>query len=114
VVPGSGGGELAEAMKSRGYDIPIVFISGYPRDAVVAKGITDLEFTYLAKPFSPSQLLSTVREKLAAARPRVPFGRGRVPEGRAATQRSPRPGEVIARTGRSLTGARTVASRATR
>ncbi|MDQ6794374.1 MAG: PAS domain-containing protein [Chloroflexota bacterium] len=76
VMPGAGGGELAEAMKSRGYDIPIVFISGYPRDAVVAKGITDLEFTYLAKPFSPSQLLSTVREKLAAARPRVPVGSG--------------------------------------
>jgi len=64
VMPGSGGGELAQAMKTRRYGIPIIFISGYPRDAVVAKGISEMEFRYLAKPFTPAQLLAMVLETL--------------------------------------------------
>jgi two-component system cell cycle sensor histidine kinase/response regulator CckA len=64
VMPGSGGGALAEELRARGHDVPIIFVSGYPRDAAVVRGVSESEYPYLAKPFRPSQLIALVHKTL--------------------------------------------------
>jgi PAS domain S-box-containing protein len=66
VMPGLGGGALAQDLRARGDGVPIIFMSGYPRDAVVSRGVSDAEYPYLAKPFRPSQLMALVSKTLRA------------------------------------------------
>jgi PAS domain S-box-containing protein len=69
VMPGSGGGGLADGLRARGHDVPIIFMSGYPRDAKVIQGVTEAEYPYLGKPFRPSQLIALVSKTLQSRRP---------------------------------------------
>ncbi len=68
VMPGLGGRALAQELRSRGHDVPIIFVSGYPRDSVVTQGVGQSEYPFLAKPFRPSQLIALVRKTLRERR----------------------------------------------
>jgi CheY-like chemotaxis protein len=67
VLPGGRGGrEVAAAIRSRRAGIPVIFMSGYTRDAAVFDGSGDEDADFLAKPFAADGLLSTVRAALDA------------------------------------------------
>jgi two-component system, cell cycle sensor histidine kinase and response regulator CckA len=75
VMPVLGGREVSDWMKERCPEVPLLFISGYPRAYLEAHHLYDPAVPMLRKPFLPSRLLETVEERLGA---------GPAPEGRRA------------------------------
>ncbi|MEO8657143.1 MAG: ATP-binding protein [Bryobacteraceae bacterium] len=65
VMPRMNGRELANLLKRRQPELKILFVSGYAADAVVQEGVLEPGINFLAKPYSPPQLLAKVREALA-------------------------------------------------
>jgi PAS domain S-box-containing protein len=66
VMPGMGGRAVAEGVKTLRPDMKILFVSGYPTDEVVRRGILQATMPFLQKPFKPVQLARKVREVLDA------------------------------------------------
>jgi PAS domain S-box-containing protein len=66
VLPAMGGQELAEHAQASRPDVRVLFMSGYTPNAVVHHGVLEEGVNYLAKPFSPGELLSRVRALLDA------------------------------------------------
>jgi PAS domain S-box-containing protein len=64
VMPGMTGRELAEAVAQRRAGLRALFLSGYTPDEVLRQGVRAEEAYFLQKPFTPSALLSKVREVL--------------------------------------------------
>ncbi|MCE9566340.1 MAG: PAS domain S-box protein [Planctomycetes bacterium] len=64
VMPGMGGGELAEAVREQFPHIKVLFSSGYTDDSVVRQGILEAEVAFLQKPYSPQSLARKVRQIL--------------------------------------------------
>ena len=64
VMPGMGGGQLAEAMRTRRPDIKILLVSGYSGDALHRHGGVNPGISLLPKPFTVSALALKVREVL--------------------------------------------------
>jgi signal transduction histidine kinase len=62
VMPRMGGPQLVAAMVERGWQLPVLFISGYPDDAQLPD---DDRCSFLAKPFAPDALLAAVSGALA-------------------------------------------------
>jgi len=60
VMEGMSGGELAELFSQQYPDIPVLFMSGYPGDELARYGIRAGTRKFLAKPFSPTELLDRV------------------------------------------------------
>jgi PAS domain S-box-containing protein len=67
VMPGMGGGELAERVRERLPDVRVLFISGYADDEMVRHGVVAGEVPFLQKPFTGSDLLREVRGILDGA-----------------------------------------------
>jgi signal transduction histidine kinase/ActR/RegA family two-component response regulator len=65
LMPAMGGVELAEQMHDVVPDTPVLFVSGYAEDPRIHKMSSEVPF--LAKPFSPPDLLRAVRHALDAA-----------------------------------------------
>jgi PAS domain S-box-containing protein len=65
VMPGMSGRELAEAVTRRRPRMPTLFLSGYTPDEVLKEGVRAEEAHFLQKPFTPSGLLSKVRDVLS-------------------------------------------------
>jgi two-component system, cell cycle sensor histidine kinase and response regulator CckA len=65
VMPGMGGRELADAIKSRRPELKILYMSGYTNDEVVRHGVILARDAFLQKPFTPSNLLAKVRAACA-------------------------------------------------
>ncbi len=76
VLPGSDGIELMQGILNK-TDVPVIFISVYGQDEVVARALDTGAADYIVKPFSPTELAARIR---AALRKRVepqspePFG----------------------------------------
>lgn len=72
VMPILGGREVSEWMREHCPDLPLLFISGYPRAYLEANHLYDPSVPMLRKPFLPSRLIESVDERLAgrAAPPR--------------------------------------------
>jgi DNA-binding NtrC family response regulator len=68
VMPGSFDGfELAERVRKRHPNLPVLFMTGAPLQANVSKDGLTGQRKMLRKPFLPDQLLTIVRESLKAA-----------------------------------------------
>lgn len=64
VMPGMSGGELAAHLEVERPGIRVLYISGYPEDAIARHGVLHPGRSFLQKPFPPGMLLQTVREIL--------------------------------------------------
>ncbi len=67
VLPGGmQGSDLARSLVKSWPDLPVIYMSGYTRDAIVHAGRLDEGVNYLEKPFTPDALAAKVREVLAS------------------------------------------------
>ena len=57
-------------------DLPVIFISAYRRDETVAKALESGAVDYIAKPFSPTELVARVRAALRRREAPEPFAVG--------------------------------------
>ena len=65
VLPGGmQGNEVAAAFTARIPNLPVLYVSGHARDAIVHAGRLDEGVNFLAKPFTPDSLAAKVREVL--------------------------------------------------
>jgi PAS domain S-box-containing protein len=72
VMPIMGGRELGEHLARERPDLPLVYMSGYPRDTAFADGTGALDHPFLQKPVSAETLIQTIAGELARRRaPRV-------------------------------------------
>lgn len=63
------GGELAEKFLKIYPDTPVLFTSGYPEDEIARHGVRQGTMEFLAKPFSPKDLMVRLNEILSDAEP---------------------------------------------
>jgi CheY-like chemotaxis protein len=68
VMPGMNGKQLAEELRSSRPGMRVLFISGYPEDAIAHHGVLEEDKAFLQKPCPAAVLLRTVREVLDAPR----------------------------------------------
>jgi PAS domain S-box-containing protein len=66
VMPRMGGGDLAQRLTAARPGVRVMFISGYPDDAVVRHGVLERGAPLLQKPFSLAEFVRRVREVLDA------------------------------------------------
>jgi two-component system, cell cycle sensor histidine kinase and response regulator CckA len=64
VMPGMGGRELAEKLRRLRPAIKVLYMSGYPDDALVRHDVLEKESAFIQKPFSPATLARKVRHVL--------------------------------------------------
>ena len=75
VLPGIDGIDLMKEILDRA-DVPVIFLSAYGRDEVVAKALEMGAVDYIVKPFSPTELVARIRAALrnrADSEPPEPF-----------------------------------------
>jgi signal transduction histidine kinase/ActR/RegA family two-component response regulator len=65
VMPGPSGRALADEARRRRPDVPVVFMTGYTRNAIVHNGVLDRGALLLSKPFTLAQLAAKLKEALA-------------------------------------------------
>ena len=63
VLPGSDGIELMRAIREIA-DVPVIFLSAYGQDEVVARAFDLGAADYVVKPFSPTELAARIRVAL--------------------------------------------------
>jgi two-component system cell cycle sensor histidine kinase/response regulator CckA len=77
IMPGMGGHELSENLRSLRRDLKVLYVSGYTDDTIFRHGMSDASVTILPKPFTPRELSRKVRAVLDAGKDdRVPSERG--------------------------------------
>jgi CheY-like chemotaxis protein len=64
VMPRMTGRELADQIKMFRQDLPVLYTTGFTRNAIVHNGVLDPGTNFLAKPFSLNQLAAAVRRVL--------------------------------------------------
>jgi CheY-like chemotaxis protein len=64
VMPNMLGKEVAERIQAVRADTRVLYMSGYAREVITAKGTLDPGVHLLSKPFSEPQLLRTIRDVL--------------------------------------------------
>ena len=78
VLPGRNGRDLANQLRSISPNLQVIFISGYPENAVTRSGIQEDGLSYLPKPYSLQSLTCKVRQVLEQEqtenKPPVPGG----------------------------------------
>jgi nitrogen-specific signal transduction histidine kinase/ActR/RegA family two-component response regulator len=67
VMPKMGGRELVERLTRARPGMKVLYLSGYPDDAVVRHGVLESEMAFLQKPFTMEALALKVRQTLDAA-----------------------------------------------
>lgn len=60
------GSELVREITPRRPDMKVLYISGFPDDAIVQYGINQSQVSFLAKPFTPKVLVRKIRSILDA------------------------------------------------
>jgi CheY-like chemotaxis protein len=69
IMPAMSGRRLAETLQRRGYELPLLFITGYCKDALHDLGIIDHDADVLQKPCDFATFADKVQVILAAAVP---------------------------------------------
>ena len=64
VMPRMGGKEVADRLKTLRPSVKVLFISGFPDEAIARHGVLTPGIAFLQKPFSPAALAQKVREVL--------------------------------------------------
>lgn len=64
VMPGMNGREVADRVRGIHPDIRVMFMSGYPSDAISRHGVLESSVNFLQKPFSRERLLQQIRDAL--------------------------------------------------
>jgi CheY-like chemotaxis protein len=64
IVPDIGTDQLAHEVRNRYPHVPILYMSGYPREDIVQRGLLDREQPFLQKPFTAQQLTRAVDQVL--------------------------------------------------
>jgi signal transduction histidine kinase/ActR/RegA family two-component response regulator len=64
VLPDGGGRDVAERIAELRPEIRVLYVSGYTDDPALRHGISASEVEFLAKPFTPDELVARVREVL--------------------------------------------------
>ena len=75
MLPGTDGIELMKDILGAG-DVPVIFLSAYGRDELVARAFDMGAVDYVVKPFSPTELAARIRaalRKRAASEPSEPY-----------------------------------------
>ena len=67
IMPELNGRELSDALADLFPQLPILFMSGYTGDEVLARSLLPDTAPFIQKPFAPDELLSRVRGMLAGA-----------------------------------------------
>ncbi|MDZ7632526.1 MAG: response regulator [Gemmatimonadaceae bacterium] len=67
MMPGLTGPKLAARLQTIAPGVPVLYMSGYPEDALSEVAGLHLETDFIAKPFTSAQLARRVSDKLAAA-----------------------------------------------
>ena len=78
MLPGADGIELMRGILETA-DVPVIFLSGYGQDQVIARAFDMGAADYVVKPFSPTELAARIRaalRKRAAAEPSAPYALG--------------------------------------
>ena len=65
IMPGLNGRELSEALALTQPDLPVLFMSGYTGDDVLARSLLPATAPFIQKPFAPEELVTRVRMLLA-------------------------------------------------
>jgi CheY-like chemotaxis protein len=66
VMPRMGGPELAQELVARRPDVKVLYMSGYTDHPMVRRGVVNAGVAFLQKPFTPTGLVSRIREVLEA------------------------------------------------
>ena len=68
VMPRMGGPELAQALLAKRPSVKVLYMSGYTDHPMVRRGVVNAGVAFLQKPFTPTVLVSRIREVLEATR----------------------------------------------
>jgi DNA-binding NtrC family response regulator len=68
VMPRMGGPELAQALLAKRPSVKVLYMSGYTDHPMVRRDVVNAGVAFLQKPFTPTVLVSRVREVLEAPR----------------------------------------------
>jgi FixJ family two-component response regulator len=63
-MDGLGGVELASALRSRGYEMPVIFITAFPDERIRARAMGAGGIGFLAKPFDSHTLIRLIETTL--------------------------------------------------
>jgi CheY-like chemotaxis protein len=66
ILPGMTGRQVADRLRAVRPDLRVLYMSGYPGDAIADRGLLEPDAPLVAKPFSSEALRSKVRELLDA------------------------------------------------
>ncbi len=66
IMPDTTGRQLADQLRADQPGLRVLFLSGYAQDVIGPHGVLDAAESFLAKPFTPTSLLSKVRQVLDA------------------------------------------------
>jgi signal transduction histidine kinase/ActR/RegA family two-component response regulator len=66
VMPGKNGRQLVETVRPFYPKLRVLYMTGYPRDAIVHNGILDRDVRVISKPFSMQELASELKSAFAA------------------------------------------------
>ncbi len=66
IMPGQTGPQVVEALRRRRPGLRALYVSGYPEDAMVGRGLGEQGTAFLPKPFTPASLLERVRALIDA------------------------------------------------
>ena len=64
VMPGMSGRAVADRLANSRPEMKVLFMSGYPDDAIVQHGVLDPDTPFIEKPFTPEVLARKIREVL--------------------------------------------------
>lgn len=67
IMPGLTGRELSEALARARPGLPVLFMSGYTGDDVLARSLLPETAPFIQKPFAPEELIARVRTMLSTS-----------------------------------------------